>query len=151
MTEDLLPGCRLHSLKVRGDDRGSLIAIEGDSDLAFAIARVYYVFGTNMGVDRGKHAHYNLKQLAIAVAGSCTMVLDDGHQRIEVLLNDPAVGLTMGPMIWREMTKFSSDCVLLVLANEIYDEDDYIRDYETFRAAVASKVRTDETELRGEV
>ncbi len=137
MTDELLPGCRLFPLNVRGDDRGSLIAIEGGRDLPFAIARVYYVFGTSAGVDRGCHAHYKLRQLAIAVAGSCTMVLDDGHGRVAVRLDDPALGLTMGPMIWREMTDFSPDCVLLVLADAAYDEADYIRDHDEFLAAAA--------------
>ena len=138
MTDDLLPGCRLVPLTVRGDARGSLVAIEGGRDLPFAIARVYYVFGTTAGVDRGCHAHHKLHQLAIAVAGSCTMLLDDGRQRVSVRLDDPARGLTMGPMIWREMTDFSPDCVLLVLADAVYDEADYMRDYDGFLATVAA-------------
>ena len=139
LIDDLLPGCRLVPLTVRGDERGSLVAIEGGRDLPFAIARVYYVFGTTAGVDRGCHAHFQLRQLAIAVAGSCTMLLDDGLERLSVRLDDPAVGLTMGPMIWREMTDFSPDCVLMVLADAIYDEADYIRDYDSFLALVASR------------
>ncbi len=135
MTDELLPGCRLVPLIVRGDARGSLIAIEGGRDLMFAIARVYYVFGTTAGVNRGYHAHHQLHQLAIAVAGSCTMLLDDGRRRVSVRLDDPAVGLTIGPLIWREMTDFSPDCVLMVLADAVYDEADYIRDYDAFLAA----------------
>ena len=139
VTDDLLPGCRLVPLKVRGDARGSLVAIEGERDLPFAIARVYYVFGTTAGVDRGCHAHYRLRQLAVAVAGSCTMLLDDGETRHSVRLDHPAKGLTMGPLIWREMKDFSPDCVLMVLADAVYDEADYIRDYDAFRAAVAAR------------
>ena len=125
-------------LTQRGDERGSLVAIESGRDVPFAIARVYYIFGTSLGVDRGRHAHHNLRQLAIAVAGSCTMLLDDGKQRISVRLDDPAVGLTMGPMIWREMSDFSTDCVLMVLADAVYDEADYIRDYDAFLAAATA-------------
>ena len=134
MTDDLLTGCRLVPLAVRGDDRGSLVAIEGGRDVPFAIARVYYVYATTPGTERGFHAHRALNQLAVAVAGSCTMLLDDGTKRVDVRLDDPAVGLTMGPMIWREMSDFSPDCVLMVLADAAYDEADYIRDYGEFLA-----------------
>ena len=139
LTDDLLPGCRLVPLAVRGDERGSLVAIEGERDLPFAIARVYYVFGTLPGVDRGLHAHHQLRQLAIAVAGSCTMLLDDGQRRVSVRLDDPAVGLTLPPMVWHTMSDFSHDCVLMVLADAVYDEADYIRDYDAFLAAVAAR------------
>lgn len=139
MTHDLLTGCRWLPLNVRGDARGSLVAIEGGRDLPFAIARVYYVFNTSKGIDRGLHAHYELRQLAIAVAGSCTMILDDGQSRVSVRLDNPATGLTIGPMIWREMTNFSPDCVLLVLADAAYDEADYIRDYDDFLAAAVAE------------
>ena len=134
MTDDLLPGCRLVPLAVRGDARGSLVAIEGMSDIPFAIARVYYVYATKPGVTRGLHAHRALHQLAVAVAGSCTMLLDDGAQRMTVRLDDPAVGLTLPPMVWHEMSDFSADCVLMGLADAAYDEADYIRDYGEFLA-----------------
>ena len=128
------PGCRLIPLAVRGDERGQLVAIEGYNEVPFAIARVYYMYATTPGVTRGYHAHRALNQLAVAVAGSCTMLLDDGARRVSVRLDDPAVGLTMGPMIWREMSDFSDDCVLMVLADQVYDEADYIRDYGDFTA-----------------
>lgn len=134
MTDKLPDGCRLIKLAVRGDERGRLVAIEGLSDVPFAIARVYHVYATTPGTTRGLHAHRTLNQVAIAVAGSCTMVLDDGAGRVEVRLDDPAVGLTMGPMIWREMSDFTPDCVLMVLADAPYDEADYIRDYGQFVA-----------------
>jgi dTDP-4-dehydrorhamnose 3,5-epimerase-like enzyme len=137
VTNNLPPGCRLIPLTVRGDDRGSLVAIEALSDVPFAIARVYYVFATTQGTVRGHHAHRALNQLAVAVSGSCTMLLDDGIDKVSVRLDDPAVGLTMGPMIWREMSEFSADCVLMVLADQVYDEADYIRDYADFRAIAA--------------
>lgn len=128
----LPPGCRLIPLVVRGDERGRLVAIEGLSDWPFAIARVYYVYGTTPGTTRGHHAHRALNQLAVAVAGSCTMLLDDGASKVSVRLDDPAVGLTLGSMIWREMSDFSEDCVLMVLADAAYDEADYIRDHDDF-------------------
>lgn len=134
MADNLPKGCRLISLAVRGDERGRLVAIEGLSDVPFALARVYHVYATTPGTTRGLHAHRALNQLAVAVAGSCTMVLDDGVQRVEVLLDDPATGLTLPPLVWHEMKDFSPDCVLMVLADAAYDEADYIRDHAEFLA-----------------
>ena len=119
-------------LTARGDERGSLVAIEQHSDVPFAIARVYYLFGTCEGVTRGLHAHRSLRQFAVAVRGSCTMLLDDGNRRATLRLDDPALGLLIGPMVWREMSDFSDDCVLMVLADAPYDEADYVRDYDRF-------------------
>lgn len=115
-----------------GDERGSLVALESEKTVPFAIKRVYYIFGTKLGVARGFHAHRNLRQVAICVTGSCLMVLDDGKTRQETLLNSPTKGLLIDDLVWREMRDFSKDCVLLVLASEHYDEDDYIRDYDEF-------------------
>jgi dTDP-4-dehydrorhamnose 3,5-epimerase-like enzyme len=123
---------KLINLKTLGDERGSLIAIEEGYNTPFEIKRVYYIFDTKEGVERGFHAHINLKQLAITVKGSCTFVLDNGSTREEMKLDNPNQGLLIEGLIWREMKDFSPDCVLLVLASEHYDESDYIRDYEIF-------------------
>jgi dTDP-4-dehydrorhamnose 3,5-epimerase-like enzyme len=128
--------CRLHQLDVRGDARGSLIALEGSSEVPFDVARVYYIFGTRPGVERGFHAHERLTQWAICVSGSCVMRIDDGVSRVDVTLDRPDRALEIGPMIWREMHHFSSDAVLLVLASAHYDPADYIRDYHQFLAKV---------------
>lgn len=122
----------LLNFKTLGDERGSLIAIEQGYNAHFQIKRVYYIFDTKEGVERGFHAHINLKQIAIAVKGSCTFVIDDGTKRAEVKLNNPNQGLLIEGLIWREMKDFSPDCVLVVLASEHYDESDYIRDYDKF-------------------
>lgn len=116
-----------------GDDRGSLVALEGSKLVPFSIQRVYYLFATKPGVSRGFHAHRQLQQLAICVTGHCRMVLDDGRARQDAWLDSPTKGLLIGNMIWREMHDFSPDCVLLVLADSHYDEADYIRDYDKFR------------------
>ena len=126
-----------HPLTVRGDARGKLVAIEGGTDVPFDIARVYYLYGTSEGAERGFHAHQRLRQFAVAVSGSCTMMLDDGTARRDVRLDDPGTGVLIEPMMWHEMRDFSADCVLLVLADAAYDEGDYIRDYDQFLAAVA--------------
>ena len=123
---------KLINFKTLGDERGSLIAIEQGHNAQFEIKRVYYIFDTKKGVDRGFHAHLYLKQIAIAVKGSCTFILDDGKKREEIKLTNPNQGLFLEGLIWREMKDFSSDCVLVVLASEHYDESDYIRDYSRF-------------------
>lgn len=115
-----------------GDDRGSLVALEANKTVPFDIKRVYYIFGTEMGVARGFHAHRALKQVAVCVTGSCRMLLDNGRHREEVLLDSPTKGLVVEDLVWHEMHNFTPDCVLLVLASEHYDEADYIRNYEDF-------------------
>ena len=117
---------------VRGDDRGSLIALEQTLNVPFDIKRVYYIFGTKEGVVRGMHAHRDLEQVAICVAGACRFTLDNGSARQDFFLDRPDIGLHIGPMVWREMSDFTDDCVLMVLANKHYDEQDYIRDYGQF-------------------
>lgn len=134
LIERYFGNCSLHRMDVRGDFRGSLIAIEAGSDVPFQIARVYYIYGTVPGVARGFHAHLALSQWAICVSGSCVMTIDDGSARQDILMDRPDLGLLIGPMIWREMRDFTPDCVLLVLASAAYDEADYIRDYNTFLA-----------------
>lgn len=130
---------KLIPLQAHGDDRGSLIALEEGKNIPFPVKRVYYLFNTKEGVHRGFHAHKTLKQVAIAVRGSCRFVLDDGSERVEVLLDNPAQGLLIESFMWREMYDFSEDCVLMVLADQLYDESDYIRDYSKFIKEVESK------------
>lgn len=124
------------NLKLIGDERGSLISLEGNDNVPFDIKRIYYIFDTKEDVERGFHAHINLKQLVIAVKGSCTFVLDNGTKKEELILDKPDQGLFIEGLIWREMKDFSSDCVLIVLASEYYNENDYIRNYDKFLEAV---------------
>lgn len=114
-----------------GDQRGGLVAIESNQSIPFEIKRLYYIFNTT-NQSRGFHAHIDLKQVAVCVKGSCRFILDNGHAREEVLLSSPTQGLYIKALTWREMHDFSEDCVLLVLASEHYDENDYIRDYQIF-------------------
>ena len=123
---------KLIPLQTHGDDRGALIALEQDKNIPFQIKRVYYIFNTKEGVTRGFHAHKKLKQVAIAVKGSCRFLLDDGNEKVSILLDNAAQGLLIESCIWREMSDFSEDCVLMVLADNFYNENDYIRDYEEF-------------------
>lgn len=127
-------------LQVYGDSRGSLIALEDHRNVPFDIRRIYYLFGTLEGVSRGFHAHKALRQMAIAVRGSCQFLLDDGREKHTLTLADPTVGLMLEPMVWHEMHQFSEDCVLIVLADEHYDESDYIRNYDDFLKQIKESV-----------
>ncbi|MBQ4860865.1 WxcM-like domain-containing protein [Pseudoalteromonas sp. MMG013] len=120
-----------------GDHRGGLIVLEADdhNSVPFEIKRVYYIFDVTHGESRGFHAHKNLTQVAICVAGSCKFKLDDGKAVEYITLDSPSKGLLISSMTWREMHDFSDDCVLLVLASEHYDESDYIRNYDEFITA----------------
>ena len=115
-----------------GDERGQLIAIEAFKDIPFDIKRVYYIYGMDAGVRRGFHAHKSLEQILICIHGSCKVMLDDGKEKKTIHLDRPYEGLYVSNAMWREMFDFSSDAVLIVLASELYDESDYIRDYEEF-------------------
>ncbi|NWK80877.1 FdtA/QdtA family cupin domain-containing protein [Acinetobacter sp. SwsAc4] len=120
-----------------GDQRGELVAIESNQSIPFEIKRLYYIFKTK-NQSRGFHAHINLKQVAICLKGSCRFVLDNGHLKDEILLASPTKGLLIESLIWREIRDFSDDCVLLILANEHYNENDYIRNYQAFLNKVST-------------
>lgn len=115
-----------------GDARGQLVALEESKDIPFKIKRVYYMYDTTEGVTRGYHAHKNLQQVLICVNGSCKIRLDNGSEKEIIILDTPNEGLYVSNNMWREMYDFSSDAVLMVLASELYDESDYIRDYDAF-------------------
>ena len=115
-----------------GNMKGELVVIEGDSRIPFDIKRVYYMYNISKEESRGFHAHKDLLQIAICITGSCTMLLDDGLNKENQILNSPKQGLLIDKMIWHEMHNFSDDCVLLILAADFYDESDYIRNYDDF-------------------
>lgn len=123
---------KMIDFKSLGDERGSLIAMEGNKDIPFDIKRVYYLLGTEIGIERGFHAHKELQQVAICVSGSCKVRMDNGVNKTVVTLNQPDQGLLIDCMQWHEMYNFSDNCVFLVLASDHYDENDYIRDYKNF-------------------
>ncbi|MES2960895.1 MAG: FdtA/QdtA family cupin domain-containing protein [Pseudomonadota bacterium] len=118
--------------KNHNDNRGSLVAIESFHDINFNIKRVYYLFKNDPKSVRAKHAHKKLQQVYIAVSGSCKMRINDGKKEKIINLNQPNVGVFFTEIVWRELYDFSPDCVLMVLADEFYDETDYIRTYEEF-------------------
>lgn len=118
------------------DERGSLVAVESAIDIPFEIKRIYFMYGSDFNEMRGGHAHYTLNQVFIPVHGHCQIELYDGNEKITMLLDNPKEGLFLGNLIWREVTKFSNDCVLLVLASEHFDEKDYIRNIDEYNEKV---------------
>ncbi|MDA3967719.1 MULTISPECIES: sugar 3,4-ketoisomerase [Helicobacter] len=122
---------KLLNFSVMGDLRGNLVSLEENKNIPFCIKRVYYIYNTS-DKERGFHAHTRLEQVAVVLSGECEFVLDSGKSREVIKLDTPSVGLYIGIGIWREMRNFSSNCVLMVLASEYYDENEYIRDYDEF-------------------
>lgn len=119
-------------LKKIADPRGALTFIEGGNHVPFEIKRVYYLYDVPGGEERGGHAHHNLQQLIIGIAGSFDVLFDNGVDRVTMTCNRPFQGILMKSLIWRELTNFSSGSVCLVLASDFYVESDYIRDYDQF-------------------
>ena len=118
--------------KIHSDKRGSLVSMDIDTTVPFKVKRVYYIYNNLAALSRGFHAHKKLDQVMIAISGRCKVILDNAIKREEIWLESPYRGLLIKNMTWREMHNFSSDCILLLLASDIYDETDYIRDYKKF-------------------
>ncbi len=134
----MIDKCEIINLPKIEDSRGNLTFIEEESQIPFAIKRVYYLYDVPAGSERGGHAHIALNQIIIALAGSFDVELDDGKTRKTFSLNRPYEGLYICPGIWRELKNFSSGSVCLVLASNLYSEDDYYRDYDQFISSYAS-------------
>lgn len=128
-----------YAFQQHGDERGQLVALEEFKDIPFEIKRVYYMYDTKEGVHRGFHAHKSLEQILICIHGSCKILLDNGKEKKVVSLEKPYEGLYISNDMWREMFDFSKDAVLLVLASNYYDEEDYIRDYDVFLKSIENK------------
>lgn len=118
---------KLIDLTVHGDERGgSLVAIEKGQGIDFDIKRVYYIWGTKKDTVRGKHSHKSLQQLIVCVSGSCDFILKSEEKQENIHLDNPAKGLYIGKNVWREFTNFSKECIIMVLASEKYNKDDYV-------------------------
>jgi len=124
--------CGLITLRTVEDPRGSLTIAEGEQDIPFSIRRVYYLYDVPQGGARGGHAHRNLHQVLVAVTGGFDVVLDDGAVRRRLRLQDPRTALHILPGVWREMDRFTENAVCVVLASELYEASDYLRDYQEF-------------------
>ncbi len=132
-----MEGVRLIDFPIVHEPRGNLSFIEGNRHIPFEIRRVYYLYDVPGGATRGGHAHRELEQVIIAVSGSFDVVLDNGRERAKFSLNRSYHGLYVPRMIWRELENFSSGAVSLVLASDIYREEEYIRNFDAFRHLVA--------------
>jgi hypothetical protein len=126
-------GVSLHPMPVITDLRGNLSVGEIGKELPFPPKRYFVVFEVSSREVRGEHAHRALEQFFVCLQGDCALVVDDGENREEFRLDSPAIGVHVAPMVWGIQYKFSSDAMLLVLASEKYDPDDYIRDYDEFQ------------------
>jgi hypothetical protein len=124
----VLPLSKIHN------PAGNITIIEGETHLPFEVKRIYYLYDIPAGEDRGGHAHKELRQLIVAASGAFDVLLDDGVNKKVVTLNRPDYGLLVVPGIWRELMEFSSGAICLVLASQVYDEGDYIREYKEFLA-----------------
>ena len=136
VTPTAVSGVTLHRLVLVEDLRGNLSAAEVGKHLPFGPKRYFIVFDVPGKDVRGEHAHRHCEQFLVCVRGSVNVVVDDGTNSEEIVLNEPNVGLYLPPLVWAIQYKYSADALLLVLASDPYDPDHYNRDYEAFRAPI---------------
>lgn len=120
------------SLPRHTDRRGNLSVVESNIHIPYDVRRVFYIYDVPGGESRAGHAHYTLYQFIIAVSGSFTVLLDDGVTKEKILLNKPYEGLLIKPGTWSHLVDFSSGAVAMVLCSDLYNEGDYMRDYDKF-------------------
>lgn len=113
-------------------DEGYLCFMEENNHIPFSIKRIYYIFDVIKNAVRGKHTHKETKQVIFCLRGSITIILDNGRDKEAITLNKPHQGLFLDSMMWHEMVAFKKDTILLVIASDIYKENDYIRSYKTY-------------------
>ena len=132
-----LNGVQMLEFPQHGDERGHLVVVEGRKDIPFEINRMFYIYGSDANVVRGRHANRRSEFVLINVAGQSKVRVDDGRGNEAVFsINRPHTGLYLPRMIWKDMYDFSADSVLLVLSNEPYDPNEYIRNYNAFLSEV---------------
>ncbi|MGP1595884.1 MAG: sugar 3,4-ketoisomerase [Prevotella denticola] len=132
MNDEVTSLGKIISLQKVVDPRGNLTVAQEMKDIPFHVARVYWTYDVPSGTSRGGHAHKHCREFVIAVSGSFTVTLDNGHEKKSFLLNHPYQGLLIETDIWRTLDDFSSGAVCLVLAEKNFDEADYIRNYDDF-------------------
>ena len=128
----MIENCKLIEFPQNGDERGHLVVVEANKDIPFAIKRVFYIYGSDQDVIRGRHANYNSEFVLINVAGTSKVKVDDGISQKIFDLDRPHIGIYLPKLVWKDMYHFSKDLVLLCLASEHYDAAEYIRHYETY-------------------
>ena len=133
--------CRLIEFPQKGDARGHLVIVEGNQDIPFDIKRVFYIYGSDQNVIRGRHANYQSEFVLINVAGTSKVKVDDGTTQKVYHLDRPHIGIYLPRLVWKDMYDFSEDSVLLCLASEHYDAEEYIRDYNVYLEVMREKNR----------
>jgi UDP-2-acetamido-3-amino-2,3-dideoxy-glucuronate N-acetyltransferase len=130
-------GARLYSMPLIEDMRGALVFGEIEKHLPFTPKRFFCVFDVPSREVRGEHSHKEMHEFLVCMRGSCAVALDDGESRDEIILDSPTVGLYVPPKLWRVHYKYTSDAMLFALCSDVYDTNDYIRDYDEFKAHVS--------------
>lgn len=128
----MIERCRMLDFPQKGDDRGHLVVVEGNIDIPFDIKRVFYIYGSDHDVVRGRHANYHSEFVLVNVAGTSKVRVDDGENQKIFHLDRPHTGIYIPKLVWKDMYDFSEDSVLLCLSDEHYDGAEYIRDYDTY-------------------
>lgn len=116
-------------------NRGNLCFGEVQKHIPFPIKRFYFIFGVPFKESRGDHANKNTEQVLFCLNGSVKLKLDDGTNKDTVFLSKPNIGIFLGKMLWRKITGFKKNTILLVLASDFYKEEDYIKDYKVFKSS----------------
>lgn len=127
----------LLNFKINGNATGKLVAIEALNQIPFEIKRIFYIYGVKGDAIRGRHSNRNSEFVMINVKGSADIRLHDGNKEHIVNLSKPNEGLYIPKLMWKDMYNFSDDCVMLVLSSEVYDENEYIRDFDEFLKEVS--------------
>jgi len=130
---------RIFDWNEKGDSNGKLVVIENLKDIPFEIKRIFYIYGAQKDIVRGKHSNRKSEFVLINVAGSAKVRLHDGTKETIVELDKPNKGLYIPKLMWKEMYDFSSDCVMLALSDEMYDAKEYIRDFDEFLREVNAR------------
>ena len=136
-------GVRMLEFPQKGDERGNLVIVEGNQDIPFEIKRIFYIYGSDPDVVRGQHANLKSQFVLINISGKSKVKVKDGMGNEAIFsLNRPHTGIYLPTMVWKDMYDFSEDSILLVLASEHYDPDEYIRDYDRFLSIVKSEEKS---------
>lgn len=137
--QESIENTKFIKFKQLGDERGHLVVIEGNEDVEFNIKRVFYIYGSDPDVVRGQHANRDTEFVLINVCGTSKVRVDDGKEEKVYVLDKPHEGVYIPKMVWKDMYDFSEDSILLVLASEHYDGDEYIRDYEDYKGIIQNE------------
>ncbi|MBX9943977.1 MAG: FdtA/QdtA family cupin domain-containing protein [Reyranella sp.] len=131
--------CRWISVPGAADARGQINFLAFDQKLGFTPRRLFWLHHIAPGQWRGRHGHRESHLVTLILNGACTVHLDDGRTKETVVLDDPSKALHIGPLVWHELTDFAAETVVLVIASTLYDEGEYLRDYEAFKRAATGR------------